>query len=77
MIDGVSFTPKTFDEIEAARRYSDIQLCRIFGWTPDVIEDLPSDFYEDLQTILNLEATKAKAKADMEQKKRSKNIRRR
>lgn len=65
MIEGKTFTPTTPWQKDMVRRFSDIMLCKTFtGWTPQIIADLPSDFYNDTILVLQKESAKAKRDAD-------------
>ena len=40
-------------------------LCKTFtGWTPQIIADLPNDFYQDTILVLQKEAAKQKREAE-------------
>lgn len=40
-------------------------LCKVFtGWTPQIIADLPADFYQDAVLVLQKESAKNKREAE-------------
>jgi hypothetical protein len=51
--------------------YTQVQLCKTFGWTFDYIETLPTQVYEDVIAILNLEAFKEKVALEEKRKPNS------
>lgn len=71
MIDGKSVTAVTEFQQEAVRTFTDVMLCREFGWTPSDIAAMPADFYEAAVLILNKEGAKQKAAAERQKLSRN------
>lgn len=58
MIAGKHADIKTDFQRECSRRFTDIQLMKTFGWTPQQVCEIPTDIYEDIILVLNKENAK-------------------
>jgi hypothetical protein len=47
---------------EVKARYNRVKIAEKFGYTPEEIDNLPLEFYEDALTILNMTMAKENAK---------------
>jgi len=51
---GHQVTPDTPDRRQALHRYNLAMFAERFGWTPDVVENLDTDVYNDLLLICSI-----------------------
>ena len=62
LIDGKGSNLQSPFHEEVKARYNTVRIAEKFGYTPEEIDNLPLEFYEDALTIMNMTSAKENAK---------------